>query len=134
MGVWNVQPGSDWARQIVYEYEGLGMSIREIAREHHLHFASVRRLLLAEGVKLRPPHVVPNLQHAPSEYLARVVFLYREPPHGLGLSMRQVGQVVGRSRETVRGVLRRQGVQFRPRGGATKRDRWDGPLPTLRDS
>jgi predicted HTH domain antitoxin len=97
--------------RIVELYNQRRASLRSVAEAAFMSPTEVRRVLIANDVPLRPPG---------SAYQPRKITvdeeLQRTHLYGLGLSLDEVAELVGRHREAVRESLRRAGVKLRPRG------------------
>jgi len=86
-----------------------GTTIEALVDMTPFSYRAVRKTLLAEGVKIRPPEIpVPPCPPG-------MVNLYQQD----GASIRQLANRYGHSYNQTRNMLLRAGVQLRPRGQMT---------------
>lgn len=93
-----------WARRA--KMYRRGMTLREIAEREGVTPASVLTALRRAGVRMR--RACPPPGPRPIPYLAQAVRLRRE-----GLTLAQIGAIVGRTAEAVRQALMRTGMTSR---------------------
>lgn len=102
----------------------------EIARLEHMPVTTVRAVLRREGVRPRAARGTPPWHDRVSHvHIARCRFLYED----VGLSCRQIGEIVGRDWSCVRKTLLKAGVTLRGQAeGRWLAERWRGrALPTI---
>jgi DNA-binding NarL/FixJ family response regulator len=89
-----------------------GYSLQRIADEKFFARSSVRRVLIANGIAMRPQGGPHPAQRLSAEDTLRTAELY-----GKGLSMAELAEVLGLSISAVHRRLHVIGVQIRKRGG-----------------
>jgi hypothetical protein len=100
-----------------------GGTFASVARETYWSKSQVRRVLLANGVALRPPGGRPGPKLSVEETLRRTQL------YGRGLSIDEVAQVCGVTRVSIQQTLKREGVHLRPVGVNRRWERRGAPAP-----
>lgn len=88
-------------RAIIAAYEG-GSSLDEVAADHAVSSSSIRRFLLASGIKLRPQ----RRQRVLESRAAEVEMMYRA-----GANTREIAELLGVDRNTVSQFLAAKGLR-----------------------
>lgn len=89
-----------------------GHSLQRISDEHYFARSSVRRVLVANGIAMRPQGGPHPAQRLSAEETLKTAELY-----GKGLSMAELAEVLGLSISAVHRRLHVIGVKIRKRGG-----------------
>lgn len=94
-----------------------GLTLRQIGARTFWDSATVRNVLIANDITIRPPHRG-RRRYLPAEDVLRTTQLY-----GFGYTTREIGELLGLNPGTVLERLHRYGATVRPRGGGSHRSR-----------
>lgn len=97
------------AREATKLYKS-GLSINGVAGRLGVSASKAYSILIDAGVKMRPSGLRVDAQPALNERNAKIIALYRD-----GLTLKEIGDMTGITRERVRQILKRARVKARPR-------------------